>query len=624
MNQNSEDSPMSTGFYIRKLYLSSPTKKLTSIEFKTGLNVIAGASNTGKTFIYQSIDFMLGGKNGPKPIPECEGYDKVIMEISQYDGVCYTLERPIQGGVFRIKEGDLNGNGTWNTYAERLSDNPLNIATFLLNLCNLDSVQLRKNKNNEKVRLSFRDVAGLCMADEKRIITEDSPVHQSEQSTAKTKEQSLFYYLLSGSDATNYISIEDPKVFKTKIAGKIEFIQELIKEAQEKLNAYAEQDQDSLSKSLEEEFEKLNFEYKTTIQDIDKLKNDRAKLLKNGEKLETSILFKKELLTRFNLLQSHYKTDSDRLKFISEGSFLLGQLTDSNCPICGSPINGEHNDHLNQFLTKNKAFERSIEAELHKINLKQTELLETIATLKTEVETQNKSLVKLNLRIAEIDKDLSSSLTPISVTLRERLKTLSNKKVEFERFKQLKSEITHYSNQINRLNALASTKQADNDSTADDVVLWINSFCSVVEDTLQSWAFPNLKTVTFDSRFTAFDILINNNPRATNGKGYRAITFSAFIYSLMRYCDTHHRNHPHFLILDSPLTTFKESDNVIDSEVLDSSIEHAFFTSLVSVPHTQQVIILENKEPDDSLIGRMNYIHFTGQTGSGRCGFFEQ
>jgi len=44
---------------------------------------------------------------------------------------------------------------------------------------------------------------------------------------------------------------------------------------------------------------------------------------------------------------------------------------------------------------------------------------------------------------------------------------------------------------------------------------------------------------------------------------------------------------------------------------------------LAKVEKGEQVIILENKEPDVSLINNMNYIHFSGQKGIGREGFFE-
>ena len=39
-----------------------------AVSFKDGLNVLFGASNTGKTFTVKSIDFMLGGKGSSSRI----------------------------------------------------------------------------------------------------------------------------------------------------------------------------------------------------------------------------------------------------------------------------------------------------------------------------------------------------------------------------------------------------------------------------------------------------------------------------------------------------------------------------------------------------------------------------
>ena len=78
------------------------------------------------------------------------------------------------------------------------------------------------------------------------------------------------------------------------------------------------------------------------------------------------------------------------------------------------------------------------------------------------------------------------------------------------------------------------------------------------------------------------------------------------------------------MILDSPLTTFKERDgNQTPSEQVSQNVESAFFKSLSKEELGEQVIILENKEPEVFLIKDMNYIHFSGQNGIGREGFFD-
>jgi len=120
-----------------------------------------------------------------------------------------------------------------------------------------------------------------------------------------------------------------------------------------------------------------------------------------------------------------------------------------------------------------------------------------------------------------------------------------------------------------------------------------------------------------------FDIRINNNSRASNGKGYRAITYTAFLFGLLQYCLSEERNYPYFLILDSPLTTFKELDSASPDESVGEGVERAFYQNLAGQTGQYQILILENKEPDQDLTGKMNYVHFSGESGEGRQGFFK-
>ena len=49
-------------FYIEKLTATGPNREPSSITFEPGLNIICGASDTGKTAILKSIKFMFGGE----------------------------------------------------------------------------------------------------------------------------------------------------------------------------------------------------------------------------------------------------------------------------------------------------------------------------------------------------------------------------------------------------------------------------------------------------------------------------------------------------------------------------------------------------------------------------------
>ena len=63
--------------------------------FTSGLNILWGSSDTGKTFLVQAIDFMLGASAKLRDIPERVGYDRILLGITTAAGTDYTLQRSI-------------------------------------------------------------------------------------------------------------------------------------------------------------------------------------------------------------------------------------------------------------------------------------------------------------------------------------------------------------------------------------------------------------------------------------------------------------------------------------------------------------------------------------------------
>ena len=83
--------------------------------------------------------------------------------------------------------------------------------------------------------------------------------------------------------------------------------------------------------------------------------------------------------------------------------------------------------------------------------------------------------------------------------------------------------------------------------------------------------------------------------------------------------------HPGLVILDSPLVTFRDSDET-DEVLTDSQtkvvVRDAFYRNLANCPKDCQIIILENEDPPDDLVESISYHHFTGSSSLGRRGFF--
>jgi hypothetical protein len=128
--------------------------------------------------------------------------------------------------------------------------------------------------------------------------------------------------------------------------------------------------------------------------------------------------------------------------------------------------------------------------------------------------------------------------------------------------------------------------------------------------------------VRFDKE--TLDLVVNDKPRAENGKGVRALFHAAFTIGLMDYCNMRSLPHLGFVVLDSPLTTLKKTRRrtAAAAEEVDEPVQVAFFAQLADTGGSEQIIVLENKEPQKEVQVRINYIQFSGDPNIGRPGFY--
>jgi hypothetical protein len=138
----------------------------------------------------------------------------------------------------------------------------------------------------------------------------------------------------------------------------------------------------------------------------------------------------------------------------------------------------------------------------------------------------------------------------------------------------------------------------------------------VIEGVLKEWSWDGPARVEFDEK--RFDIKVDGKPRQSNGKGVRAILHAAFAVGLLRFCHENNTPHPGFLVLDSPLTTFKEGRDEGDEEPDDSvgeGIQSAFWASIAKLQSDLQIVVLDNKEPPKDVAAEVSYIFFAGKKG---------
>ncbi len=225
---------MNQRFYIEKLIVTGQGVKEATLKFSKGANLIVGSSDTGKSYVYQCIDYLLGAANCPKvDIPESMGYSEAYLQIKTDDKRVFTIYRnlktPSKASVTQTVYEKYSTSPKTVLGEKNATLNGENISEFLLGLMGVKDVFLKTNASNKTRKLSFRDISQLSLIDESRIITEGSPVYFSMSNFLDfTVEKSAFRYLLTENVDNELVEKEEKKVFESRIKGKMEFIDSLV------------------------------------------------------------------------------------------------------------------------------------------------------------------------------------------------------------------------------------------------------------------------------------------------------------------------------------------------------------------------------------------------------------
>lgn len=608
---------------ILSLAFHGPSKMPAVVRFQSGLNVIYGASDTGKSFIVEAIDFMLGGKGPLKDIPQSNGYDQALLSLKFADDDITTVRRSLDGGAFEVFEGrfdiDLpDQQGRLLSEIHRSRDHE-SLSSFLLKKVGLVDKKIKKNARDETQNLSFRNLARLCIVDEEEIIQKRSPLSDGNY-TADTANTSVFRLLLTGIDDSALSATTQKSPEEQKREAQLELLDQLIKEAEKKIKDISgtkddlSDQYDRLNKAMAERSDQLS----VTEDSYKRVSSDRRVLMKRHEDNRNRFAEVETLLERFKLLKQHYGSDLERLLSIQEAGSIISTIDSDVCPVCGA--HSEHHEHDVSCTGDVERVTAAATSEIEKIERRTTELAETIASLTRERERLAKAFPTIEQRLKEKNVELQTVIAPDLRKLRTSYKQLADKGASVREALGVfdtQSDLLERKNALENANSGTSTPQTVPESRLSDTM--VSPFSEHVRGTLNSWGFPGGERVHFDLQVK--DLVISGKPRVSYGKGLRAITQSAFTISLMEYCVSKDTPHPGFAILDSPLLSYREADGPED-DLTGTNLNTNFYRYLLQIGPSRQVIVVENTDPPSEVELGNRVEHFLGAEGEGRFGLF--
>ena len=609
------------GFYFTRLEARGSKKTTASLDFTSGLNVISGASDTGKSYLVYCLNFMTGAKKPPKSITESAGYETLWLEIESWEHEQFTLQRSLRGKDFRLYRcgiNDIDEDTESDVLKESRSGSAMSISEFLLDLCGLEAVELRTNAAGKVRPISFRDISHLTIINEERVYTEDSPVRATGQYVNKTVEESLFKYLLTGVDDSSVISEADTGESEGHRQARIDALESVITSTEDALSELTSEPEE-ITSQLERLRKAIGETTSAMALDREHLREDQSQRRTLWEEVETStarLQVLSRLIDRFQLLERHYDSDLQRLRAMSEAGRFLEQLPQSECPVCGTENPWNDDTDLDQI-------QRACARETERIEMLHDDLRATTSDIQEEIETLQRGIRRSRQRYNRLSRKIEETLLPAEAVTREELSTLLETQSRLEGAVTLSDQIKRLREQLEEIQITESKprkQSAQSDTEGSPKTSETNDFCKIVERLLSQWNFPDRGRVTFSE--TNQDLVINGKDRSSHGKGIRALSYAAFVVGLMRYSRQKERPYPGFVVLDSPLVAYREPDSMRDVE--EAGVKESFYRSLAKKRRHTQVIVFENEEPPKDLIPKkINYVHFSGDDDEeSRQGFF--
>lgn len=598
------------GFYIKSVISTGEGMKTARVDFKEGCNLLFGPSDSGKSTVFSVMEFMLGkfvdkNNKAPKPVTEGRGYDTYYMEIVTIeDNAVHTFRRKENDNNVLVKDcayeqfDTCGQQGQW--YPIR-SKTKKTLSAFLMELNGFgDGLEVKSTKTN-KTKLTYSLIRHLVLADENRIISENPIFNPTGQRTDIQKEKSLIYYLTTGNDDSGFEEQEKDEIRKSRYKGMISLTEEeieLVRGRIEKLGdvSYADFNDDSAVKALEtrlkEEEKKLN-----------KLYEERKEQEEALRKLESRRLFNAEFVKRMEMLQKHYETDLGRYEYLFEGASLFEVLPDDKeCPICHSRIANKSAIDTNYLA--------AIQGEYDKLKAKIADVREVVAKKNQTIGTMIQKIQKTRAAIGVADEKIkmfATQMAGIKETLRQYQRNIE-KKAESN---YLASELSRLLKKLDKLN-----KEQTQKPVAEPYIRQTDikeDFCRDLKEKLVAWnLLKESEIVVFDEN--GFDFILGTKDRLSCGKGSRGVTCSAILMTLVEDCYKKDIPFSNFLVIDSPITAHYDGE---DMEA-DETTQAKFFKYCNDTAFDYQLILIDNKSPDEVMraqLSNIHYIQFTKENG---------
>lgn len=321
-------------FYIKKVGLAGKLGD-SSLNLSTGLNVVVGSSNTGKSIVVECIDYALGDKDYNIELP---GYDSVYVVLSHERGDVKIIRKLGVTNVNIESSNPLVPSGTFPIKKKSgKKKNERYLDDFLLILNDVKPRQdIIISKDWGKQNFTFRTCLNSFIVKQENIIRRESPFLPLNNSAQPAFKSGLLY-LWTGE---NYLNDNDKdnmrirRARKSAVEAYVSSLLETTKYRRDELIVKASLDPEQIEGKIEETFQEIS----ENEQKLSSLFEENRALSQKIIELDDMISECENLLVKYEALKTQYEADSKRLQLVIEGEMNYESEDEMVCPFCSGRL----------------------------------------------------------------------------------------------------------------------------------------------------------------------------------------------------------------------------------------------------------------------------------------------
>ena len=602
------------------------------------LSTIAGEISTGKTSVFEFVEYCLGGSSHPVSIEVKRQARAAMLEVDFGDQTV-VIERPLFGPneLATVRYATLADIDAGLPHEREMrpvepTGSPDSLSSLLLSQVGLAGISL-KEAPTQKVSgadpLSFRDLMWLCYLSADRHDAGGLLFEQSPPKHLKLRQVIEVVF-----------DVYDDR--EAKIADALRQLEDDIARARadaESLERFLKNEEVPSPIELASRHERQSAEYARLTAELaalteemraasgyaDEVRSRFSERQREANETAAQVRYQETLIRRLVPLEAQYIEDERKLVFFKEAERLFDPLQLIVCPACLQTLEKPVSDEgaecslCHQPISREAAEDFDINAELRAVKARHREVSRYLNETRAHLDDANARLQFAReaetAAQRELDDEVAGALSPFLAQREQVVRNLEEMRSgisEIERQQRWQQTLDRRYAEIERLNGQATELRSERAgfegtrTTKQDVVADLQRR---FDEILRRFDFPKLddpSPPTLDAKsFVPYVRGISYREETSRG----ALTLIAVAWQLAIFERAIElgEKHPGFLLIDSPQQGLAQPDERYQSEQIRVNVWNHLLEWSRGVGATAQIIVAENTPPaiaDDTVVVR--------------------